>query len=140
VQIESAATLVGTAGNIRADVSNAGTIDFGAPLGGADGAWLYVGGNYTQTDTGVLNFQIAYHALAYYNYLTVTGTATLAGTVNVTLLNGYTPAAGYLFELLSYGSRLGQFDTVNLPSYQGGTLVAQYDVIPGFFTVQGVPS
>jgi hypothetical protein len=43
-------------------------------------------------------------------------------------------------ELLSCGSRQGQFDTVNLPSYPGGTLVAQYDAISGFFTVQGVPS
>jgi hypothetical protein len=45
----------------------------------------------------------------------VTGTANLAGTLQVTLLGGYVPAAGDSFTIVTYGSEAGQFQTPNLP-------------------------
>ena len=47
-----------------------------------------------------------------YDQLQITGTATLAGTLNVSLIGGYTPPSGTSFKLLSYGSHSGTFSNV----------------------------
>ena len=48
------------------------------------------------------------------------GTATLGGTLDVVLLNGFVPAAGQVFDLLNIGTELGSFVTVKLPALPGG--------------------
>ncbi|MEQ9408902.1 MAG: CARDB domain-containing protein, partial [Fuerstiella sp.] len=45
--------------------------------------------------------------------LNILGTATLAGTLNVSLINGFSPADGDEFEVLTFASRTGDFDTKN---------------------------
>jgi hypothetical protein len=78
---------------------NAGTLE----IGGA----MAVQGNYTQTAGAALNTDITSPTV--YGALAVGGTATLAGTLNVRLLNGYTPAPGASFAILSFGTRSGDF-------------------------------
>ena len=80
----SAGTLKGT-GTVQGDVVNAGTV---AP--GNSPGFLNVTGNYTQTSTGVLELEIAGRNpnTPEYDRLRVTGSATLDGTVRVSLLNG----------------------------------------------------
>lgn len=47
----------------------------------------------------------------------VTRTATLGGTLNVTLINGFEPAIGDVFTVLYQGNGIvGSFATVNLPT------------------------
>ncbi len=48
--------------------------------------------------------------------LTVTNDATLGGTLNVYLLNGFVPAVGNSFTILTGASVSGTFSTANLPS------------------------
>jgi hypothetical protein len=125
--IGAAATLNGP-GAIAANVTNAGTITPGEAVGVGGTDTLYITGNYTQTGTGVLNFDIAGELPSYYNYLSIIGTATLAGTVNVTLLNGYMPPPNTGPTLMAYHSLQGQFDTLTVEGFPGGTFALLYDV------------
>ena len=45
--------------------------------------------------------------------LTVSGAATLDGTLNLALVNGFSPAIGNSFPVMTFGSRTGQFITIN---------------------------
>lgn len=75
------------------------------------GGMFSVQGNYTQTAGAALDIDIASPTV--YGTLMVSGTATLAGTLNVALLNGFTPALGASFAILSFGARSGDFSTKN---------------------------
>ncbi len=55
-----------------------------------------------------------------YDALDVTLDATLGGTLNVTLINGFTPVAGHSFHLLDAASISGSFSTLNLPALADG--------------------
>src|SRR5262249_36346838 len=48
-----------------------------------------------------------------YDRLAVSGSATLAGTLNVTLLDPYLPAVSNTFRVLTYASFTGGFGTLN---------------------------
>jgi hypothetical protein len=103
------------AGTITGDVQNAGTIDPGT----SDPAHISVGtlnifGNYTQTASGVLNVKISGTGVGVgSDYLYVVGTATLDGTLNIVLINHFTPQTGDVFVPLSFGGRSGDFATVH---------------------------
>lgn len=98
-------------GPILGSVDNAGQIDVGGA--GAIGALLIVG-DYRQTSTGVLNIEVAGPALGMqHDLLIVAGTATLNGTLNLSLLGGYVPNPGNLFLPLLCFTRLGTFATIN---------------------------
>jgi hypothetical protein len=96
-------TLNGT-GRIQANVVNAALLVPGDPFG-----TLTVQGNYTQTATGVLLIQIA--GPNPYGQLAVTGSATLDGTLRVSLLDNYVPAAGTHFQILTFAESTGGFTT-----------------------------
>jgi len=56
-----------------------------------------------------------------YDEYIVGGTLTLNGpTLDVTLINGFVPAAGESFTILSWGSLTGTFGTVTLPALSAG--------------------
>jgi alpha-tubulin suppressor-like RCC1 family protein len=62
-----------------------------------------------------------------YDRLAVSGSVIPAGTLNVTLINGFSPSVGDTFAVLTYASRDGSFGTVTLPAAAGGVgLVADY--------------
>jgi hypothetical protein len=86
---------------------------------------LTINGNYTQASIGALNMDIGgATAGTQYDQLRISGTANLAGILNVTLINGYTPPHGTSFALLTYGSHTGTFGTINSG---GGTFTPQYN-------------
>ena len=58
-----------------------------------------------------------------YDQLTVSGTATLGGTLNVSLLNGFTPELPDNYTVLTASSVSGTFGTASLPSFAGRTLL-----------------
>jgi hypothetical protein len=49
----------------------------------------------------------------------VTGAATLAGALNVALVNGFLPADHDLFTIMTFASSTGEFGTMNLPPLAG---------------------
>jgi hypothetical protein len=90
--------------------------------GGAGAGLLTINGDYTQTATGALDIGLGgVTAGTQYGQLAVTGTATLDGTLGVTLLNGFQPMLNDQFAVLTFGSRSGTFGKLNFPSL-GGTL------------------
>ena len=99
--------LVG-AGTIDANVINAGRIAPGSATGDQTGTMAITNGNYTQTATGVLAIQLGGTAAADYDRLTIAllgaplGTATLGGTLDVSLVSGFTPALANVFDILTY--------------------------------------
>jgi hypothetical protein len=91
-------------GTIQANVVNAALIVPGDPFG-----TLTVQGNYTQTASGVLLIPIA--GPKQYGQLAVTGSATLDGTLQVSLLDNYVPAVGASFPILTFADYGGGFAT-----------------------------
>src|SRR3546814_12185893 len=57
--------------------------------------------------------------------LAVTGTVTFAGTVTITLLNGYTPSAGETFTFVTAASVIAEGVTVMGHTYAGGQFGVQ---------------
>jgi hypothetical protein len=75
---------------------------------------LQFGSSFTQGATGILNVQIGgLTPITDFDRFNITGLASLDGTLNVTLINGYVPGPGNSFQIMTYGSRAGQFATVN---------------------------
>jgi hypothetical protein len=99
------------------NVINSATISPGLPLGELD-----ISGNYQQTASGVLNIELGgYTPGTNFDLVTVTaggagGVATLGGSLNITLTNGFFPTNGATFTFLTAVSRVGSFATFNYPS------------------------
>ncbi len=77
-------------------------------------------GSYSQSATSSYNVKLAGTATGQYDTISATKSATLAGTLNVSLINGFTPAVGNSFTILSAGSVSGTFTTTNLPTLGSG--------------------
>jgi autotransporter-associated beta strand protein len=104
-------SLSGT-GTVGGNVSNGGIV---AP--GDSPGTLHVTGNYSQSNGGVLDIEIA--SLFSFDQLMVSGTATLGGTLDVSL-DGYTGHAGDIFTILTSSSLSGNFATIDLPTLGNG--------------------
>jgi hypothetical protein len=108
-------------GTINGNLSNAGSLFV---AGNGITGLLTVNGNYTQTAAAALSFDLeGTTAGVQYDKLAITGSATLAGTLNVAAIDGFTPAVGAVFTIMTYGSRSGNFSTFNLFG-NGRTLTA----------------
>lgn len=55
-----------------------------------------------------------------YDQVHVTGQLSLAGSLAVSLLPGFTPSDGQSFDILDWGSRTGTFESLSLPALSGG--------------------
>ena len=111
--VNSGATLGGS-GVIAADVINNG---FVAP-GNSPGT-LSVMGNYTQNSGGRLKIELS--SPTSFDRLAVTGALALGGTLEISLIDGFTPTADQTFDIFSSGSLTGAFSSVILPSQEGLT-------------------
>jgi hypothetical protein len=95
---------------------NSGTVSVaaGALLGVGTGTFTATSG-YQQLSTGTLTEIIGSDSS--YGVLDITGPASLAGTLDVDLINGFDPTSGENFYLLeSTGGVSGTFTTLDLPS------------------------
>lgn len=96
-------------GTIRGSVDMGGEVAPGAPLG-----VLQIDGTYTQRAAGALDVEIGgVTAGTDFDRLDVTGAATLAGTLRVSLVNGFTPSPGNTFQIMTFGSHTGDFTTTD---------------------------
>jgi hypothetical protein len=106
------------------NVINSAAISPGLPVGELD-----ISGNYQQAASGTLNIDIGGYAPATdFDFVTVTaggagGVATLGGTLNITLTNGFFPTNGATFTFLTAASRAGAFARFNYPSNDIGMQV-----------------
>ncbi|HPM23283.1 MAG TPA: hypothetical protein PLP66_05220, partial [Phycisphaerae bacterium] len=112
VELTTGGTLQGV-GTITGNVRNtAGTVAPGIPTGR-----LHVAGDFVQQAAGTLRIELGgYDAATTHDQLQIDGTATLGGTLNVTLANDFVPVAGDSFVVLTGALAGTQFDVVNLPT------------------------
>ena len=73
--------------------------------------------DYTQSSTGELLIELA--SASSFDQLAVTGEATLDGTLNVNLIDGFIPSVGQSFTFLTADDVDGMFTTESLPSVPG---------------------
>ncbi len=107
----STGTLKGN-GTIAGNVFNGGVVAPGSAVGA-----LHVNGNYTQATFGQLLIELAGTTPGtQYDQLLVSGTVALGGTLQVSLMNGFTPIIGNAFDILDWGSLGGAFATLQLPA------------------------
>ncbi len=107
------------AGTVTGDVTSSGLV---AP--GLSSGILVISGDYAQTSSGAYNVEVGgLSPGTQFDQLNLTGTAaaSLAGALDVSLINGFTPAEGDSFTIMSFASLTGAFSTANLPRL-GGTI------------------
>lgn len=81
---------------------------------------LTITGALTQTAMGALKIDIVGTTpVTEYDKLVVSGAASLAGTLEVSLVD-FNPALGQAFDILDWGSASGTFDTLTLPELDAG--------------------
>jgi photosystem II stability/assembly factor-like uncharacterized protein len=112
------------AGNISGDVRNWADVHPGGPFG-----FLSISNSVTQiysnTANGRLNLQLG-GLLPGTNHdqVRINGQANLSGTINVDFVNGFVPAIGNSFTVMTYTARSGQFAGITAPP--GVTLQPAY--------------
>lgn len=127
----SGGTLGGN-GTINGNVSNTG----GAINPGLSPGKIQINGTYAQSSGGTLNIELGGHAQgSQYDLLSISSTATLGGTLNVSLLNSFFPTNGDIFQVMTYGSHTGTFSFITgLNLGNGITLTPIYN--PGDFELK----
>jgi len=91
---------------------------------------------YTQQSGGSLNIQLGGTTVGtQYSQLAVANGASLNGTLNVKLINGFVPVIGNVFTILTTSARTGTFSTVNLPTLSGAHFVINYSATSVTLTV-----
>jgi hypothetical protein len=107
---------------LTSNVTNFGILD----LGGVNVGVATISGNYTQTSAGTLNIRLGGTSAGQHDQLNITGSASLSGTLNVSVVNGYVPQVGDSLTFLTYASISGDFTSENgLNSSPGVTFVPQ---------------
>jgi len=119
-------------GEVRGSVKNAGQIRPGNPVGS-----LTIVGELEQTASGVLDIQWNGASPAH-DMLTVSGTATLSGTLRVTAVDGFNAELEAVITPLVHGARVGEFTTVE--GFLGSGKGATADYLPSSVTVTVVES
>jgi alpha-L-arabinofuranosidase len=125
-------TAIKSANLTAASVTDSGTINIGA------GDTITDAGSFTQNTTGILNIQLGGPAAGNdYGGINAGGAASLAGTLHVSLVNGYSPAINDGFTLLNYTSVSGGFSSSQLPS--GSSCVFDSGLNPTYLGIAAVP-
>ncbi len=121
VVLNTGAALSGK-GNITANLSNSGQVEPGE-WPGALGT-LTINGDYTQNADGVLLIEIGGLLDGQYDVLDIAGTASLGGTLDVSLSDSgagvFAPALNDSFDILMAESILGDFDSFLLAGLGNG--------------------
>ncbi|MBZ0067781.1 MAG: PEP-CTERM sorting domain-containing protein, partial [Thiobacillus sp.] len=89
---------------------------------GASPGTTMVQGDYTQGATGTLSIELGGTGAGLFDVLAVSGTATLAGTLDAVFWNGFNATAGDSFDIVSATNLLGGFDTLNLATLGTGLI------------------
>jgi hypothetical protein len=71
----------------------------------------------TTSTTLVLQIELGgRNAQSEFDRLSVSGDVSLAGTLQISLINGFTPTLGDSFDILDWGTLSGTFSTLQLPA------------------------
>jgi len=101
---------------------------------------ITVNGNYSQGANGTLNVEIGGTTPGTeYDQLKVNGTATLGGTLNVTLINGFRPAVGDVFQIIAPNAFSGAFAAINTTGFTGNVAYSASGITITVATVPDIP-
>src|ERR1700722_18052175 len=121
--------LFGATGNINGNVDLTGGV-----VNPGDGANLIgelkITGTYTQGSAGASTIDLGGKTdITQYSVLDITKAASLSGTLNVNLVNGFVPTVGTTFNIIDYLSDTGMsmFTTTNLPTVSGDHWTITYN-------------
>jgi autotransporter-associated beta strand protein len=145
VEVNSGATLMGTG-----SIGGAVTMNSGGMLApGASPGKMTIGGlNLSSGSTLAMEIG-GVAAGTQYDQVISTGAFSLAGALNVSLVNGFSPSAGQSFNLFDWGTASGSFSALSLPTlggslawntsqlYATGVLSVAAADLPGDFTGDG---
>lgn len=121
--------------NTARDASSEASVSSGSSAG-----IITINGNYTQGANGVLNLEIGGAAAGTQSdQLQVTGTATLGGTLTVTLVNGFQPAVGDVFKIIAPNAVAGAFATINTSGFTGSVNYSNSGITLTVNTVPNTP-
>jgi hypothetical protein len=105
-------SVFGNGGTFSGSVVSGGKFNIGDALKKA--GQLAITGTYKQSSTGILPVDIGgLTAGTLYDQLNIKGSAILGGTLNLDLINGFTPTIGSMFDIMNFSSETGDFATVN---------------------------
>jgi hypothetical protein len=111
-------------GTIAANLVNSGAVNPGSLVG----TLTIAGTAYQQTASGTLALEIAGSSPGtQYDRLVIAGTATLAGRLELNLINGFTPKPGDRFEILTSLAQSGAFASLDPSPIPGTVWVPQYN-------------
>jgi hypothetical protein len=100
------------------NVTNATTIDAAASL--TLNAGTLNSGSITLNSSNTLGIGLGGTTRSsQYGDVVVSGNASLAGMLNISVFNGFAPAAGNRFDILDWGTHSGTFASVTLPALSG---------------------
>ena len=92
--------------NVSGLSSNQNTIHAGA------GGLITINGNFTNLAAGIIAIDIGGTSTSQFGRINITGSATLAGTLQVSYVNGFLPSLSQRFSILTFASRTGTFGTI----------------------------
>ena len=105
-------SVFGNGGTFSGNVISDGTFNVGDAIKKA--GQLAITGFYTQSSGGILPIDIGgTTAGTLYDQLNISGAATLGGTLNLDLINNFTPTLGTTFDIMNFSSETGTFATIN---------------------------
>lgn len=116
-------------GAIIGDLAN----NAGAVRPGLTTGILAIDGNYNQATSATLAIELAAVDPAANDLLTITGVASLGGTLAITPINGFVPPPGATFVVLTAATLTGTFDHIVFPDARAWYV--DYDTVAGTVTV-----
>ena len=106
---------------IGSGVLSSSLVNGGLVSPGESPGTITVNVDYTQEATGTLEIELGgTESETQYDQLIVTGAAALDGTLNISLIDEFSPRLGDSFTILTYGEHTGSFNSVNLPTLVPG--------------------
>jgi hypothetical protein len=113
-----------TSPTINGDVFNsAGNLVVGGPTSASGLALTGTSGTYCQENAAALSINIGGTTPGTeYDHFAIGALATLDGTLNLSLLTGYTPSVGNTFQVLTYGSCIGTFSSITGQVFASGSM------------------
>ncbi len=100
--------------NTGAQLTTSGNFATAGTVSLAPNSHLAIGGNETAAASATLDEQIGGPSSSgSFGQIAVTGTAALAGTFNLSLLNNFTPSVGDNYPVITFASSTGAFGTIN---------------------------
>ncbi|MBA3483364.1 MAG: hypothetical protein H0T51_16265 [Pirellulales bacterium] len=117
-RVEASSIKIGALGKISGNASLDGPVKNDGVVAPNDGRTLTIYGSYQQSEVGQLLIELG--VAEDYSRLHVAGVATLGGSLQLQLADGFEPSAGQSFDVLDFAGVTGAFTSMDLPPLPTG--------------------